>query len=75
MDIFMNVESKRGSEPTMVSVSDPVKAAGFTSIFVRVPKTVTVDQLQVILGVEANIGRRNRKFVKVLYLITMLVEF
>ena len=51
----------------MVSVSDPVKAAGFTSIFVGVPKTVTVDQLQVILGVEAKIGRRhkNRKFVKV----------
>ena len=52
------VESKLGSEP---------KAAGFTSIFVRVPKTVTVDQLQVILGVETKIGRRhkNRKFVKV----------
>ena len=67
MDMFMNVESKPGSEPTMVSVSDPVKAAGFTSIFVVVPKTVTVDQLQVIFGVEAKIGRRrkNRKFVKV----------
>ena len=51
----------------MVSVSDPVKTAGFTSIFVGVPKTVTVDQLQVILGVKAKIGRRrkNRKFVKV----------
>ena len=52
------VESKLGSEP---------KTAGFTSIFVRVSKTVTVDQLQGIFGVEANIGRRNknRKFVKV----------
>ena len=49
-------ESKLGSE-----------AAGFTSIFVEVPKTVTVDQLQVIFGVEAKIERRrkNRKFVKV----------
>ena len=45
------VESGNG-EPTMVSASDPVKA-GFISIFVEVPKTVTVDQLQVILGVNA----------------------
>ena len=41
------VESKLGSE-----------AAGFTSIFLRVPKTVTDDQLQVKIGVNAKIGRR-----------------
>ena len=42
------VESiKHGNgEPTMVSVSDPVKAAGFTSIFAGViPKAITADQL------------------------------
>ena len=51
------VESKLGSE-----------AAGFTSIFGGVSKTVTDDQLQVIIGVNAKIVRRrkNRKFVKAL---------
>ena len=51
------VESKLGSE-----------AAGFTSIFLGVSKTVTDDQLQVIIGVNAKIVRRrkNRKFVKAL---------
>ena len=43
------VESKLGSE-----------AAGFTSIFFRVSKTVTDDQLQVIIGINAKIGRRRR---------------
>ena len=47
------VESKLGSE-----------AAGFTSIFWGVPMTVTDDQLQAILGVNAKIGRRRQKQVK-----------
>ena len=44
------VESKLGSE-----------AAGFTSIFLRVSKAVTDDQLQVIIGVNAKIAGRRRK--------------
>ena len=43
------VESKRDSE-----------AAGFTSIFFRVSKTVTDDQLQAVVGINAKIGRRRR---------------
>ena len=43
------VESKLGSE-----------AAGFTSIFWGVPKTVTDDQLQAVVGINAKIGRRRR---------------
>ena len=42
------VESKRDSE------------AGFTSIFFRVSKTVTDDQLQAVVGINAKIGRRRR---------------
>ena len=41
------VESKRGE-------------AGFTSIFFRVSKTVTDDQLQAVVGINAKIGRRRR---------------
>ena len=43
------VESKRDSE-----------AAGFTSIFFRVSKTVTDDQVQAVFGIDAKIGRRCR---------------
>ena len=43
------VESKRDSE-----------AAGFTSIFFRVSKTVTDDQVQAVVGIHAKIGRRCR---------------
>ena len=42
------VESKRDSE------------AGFTSIFFRVSKTVTDDQVQAVVGIHAKIGRRGR---------------
>ena len=41
------VESKRGE-------------AGFTSIFFRVSKKVTDDQLQAVVGINAKIGRRRR---------------
>ena len=41
------VESKRGE-------------AGFTSIFFRVSKTVTDDQLRTVVGINAKIGRRRR---------------
>ena len=49
-------------EPTLVSLSDPVNAAGFTSIFVGViPMAVTDDQLQVMLGTKVQIGRYHGK--------------
>ena len=45
-----------------LSLSDPVNADGFTSIFVGViPMAVTDDQLQVMLGTKAKIGRYHRK--------------
>ena len=54
--------SGNSGEPTLVSLSDPVNAAGFTSIFVGViPMAVTDDQLQVMLGTKAQIGRYHRK--------------
>ena len=44
------------------SLSDPVNADGFTSIFVGViPMAVTDDQLRVMLGTKAQIGRYHRK--------------
>ena len=64
------VESKPGRSGTScnagsfddLSLSDPVNADGFTSIFVGgIPMAVTDDQLRVMLGTKAQIGRYHRK--------------
>ena len=65
--------SGNSGEPTLTSMdcdgiddwSDPVNAGGSTSIFVGdIPMAATVDQLQVMIGVKAEIVRyhENRKF-------------
>ena len=47
-------------EPVVVESKRDSEAAGFTSIFFRVSKTVTDDQLQAVVGIHAKIGRRCR---------------
>ena len=47
-------------EPVVVESKRDSEAAGFTSIFFRVSKTVTDDQLQAVVGINAKIGRRRR---------------
>ena len=47
-------------EPVVVEPKRDSEAAGFTSIFFRVSKTVTDDQLQAVVGINAKIGRRRR---------------
>ena len=51
--------------PAVVESKLDSEAAGFTSIFLGVSMTVTDDQLQAILGVNAKIGRRRRNRLKV----------
>ena len=47
-------------EPVVVESKRDSEAAGFTSIFFRVSKTVTDDQVQAVVGIHAKIGRRCR---------------
>ena len=63
----VGVESKPGTKSVDVKPVEPAvveskrdSEAGFTSIFFRVSKTVTDDQLQAVVGIHAKIGRRCR---------------